>query len=656
MLLPSGLQLLISTLTFASASAIPTSSSITARSPSHHSYSSSQPLGIEFTPTTFSQTIREGLWFVEHYSPYCGHCKHFKPTWQQLVLDTRDKGDEGLGGGEVPEVGMGVVDCIVHGDLCDENGVKGYPTLIMFKDGKIVDQFKKARELDDLKAFMKQHVKAAAPPPPPSTPPPPPPPAAAATPGLTLNPNINPAGEVLPLTPALFTSTLASGPTFVKFFAPWCGHCKKLAPTWKQLARHMKGRITVAEVNCDDHSALCKKEGIQGYPTLMWYAGGAEGGEGKGFEYNSGRKLDQLKAFAEKASSAGVQALAAPADLDKHIAEEDVLYLLLHSPSDTEILSIIREASSPLFGSPQIFASSDPALHTRYSIPAASPWALVALKDHDAKTPSSVHYGSSPPSLYSSSSDAAKKLSKWLLTHRLPTTLELTRDTFQSVMNAPQTPLVVLCFSPESTREAVMRRLRDVGVKWRQRTEGNGVVHGREVVFTWMDEGKWADWMKSMYGLAKRPEGKAEEEGLDGVRVVIADHSVCVFFLSIFFEVGIKTDVYFRQKLIYYDTDRAGNAVRFTSSASMFAAVDDAASGKSTFKNSEGTVERMARYLNNKIQSLESFVIDKPFRSFFILIAFFGLAFLVLTRVVNSDVRGAESEWKEMKGRSGRLD
>lgn len=140
-----------------------------------------------------------------------------------------------------------------------------------------------------------------------------------------------------------------------------------------------------------------------------------------------------------------------------------------------------------------------------------------------------------------------------------------------------------------------MRRLRDVGVKWRQRTEGNGVVHGREVVFTWMDEGKWADWMKSMYGLAKRPEGKAEEEGLDGVRVVIADHSVCVFFLSIFFEVGIKTDVYFRQKLIYYDTDRAGNAVRFTSSASMFAAVDDAASGKSTFKNSEGTVERMAR-------------------------------------------------------------
>lgn len=176
----------------------------------------------------------------------------------------------------------------------------------MFNDGKIVDQFTKARELDDLKEFMKKHVKAAAPPPPP--PPPPPgapaqPPAAAALkqpPAVTLNPNINPAGEVLSLTPALFTSTLASGPMFVKFFAPWCGHCKKLAPTWKQLAKHMKGKVSITEVNCDDHGSLCKQEGVQGYPTLMWYAGS----EAKGFEYSSGRKLDQLKAFAEKASSA----------------------------------------------------------------------------------------------------------------------------------------------------------------------------------------------------------------------------------------------------------------------------------------------------------------------------------------------------------------
>lgn len=84
-----------------------------------------------------------------------------------------------------------------------------------------------------------------------------------------------------------------------------CGHCKKLAPIWTQVASHMRDKLTIAEVDCDAHSSLCRSEGIEGFPVMQFYSGGS-GPDGHKTEYTGGRKFDQLMRFAEMAIAPSV--------------------------------------------------------------------------------------------------------------------------------------------------------------------------------------------------------------------------------------------------------------------------------------------------------------------------------------------------------------
>jgi protein disulfide-isomerase-like protein len=52
---------------------------------------------------------------------------------------------------------------------------------------------------------------------------------------------------------------LKNGPWFIKFFAPWCGHCKAMNKTWDEFAEKMKGKVNVAKIDCDkpENKKLC---------------------------------------------------------------------------------------------------------------------------------------------------------------------------------------------------------------------------------------------------------------------------------------------------------------------------------------------------------------------------------------------------------------
>jgi len=57
----------------------------------------------------------------------------------------------------------------------------------------------------------------------------------------------NPLGKSISLTAESFQNlvTMSQEPWFIKFYAPWCGHCKAMAPNWVQLAKEMEGKLHI---------------------------------------------------------------------------------------------------------------------------------------------------------------------------------------------------------------------------------------------------------------------------------------------------------------------------------------------------------------------------------------------------------------------------
>merc|ERR1719512_78313 len=77
---------------------------------------------------TFDAAIKDNTFIlVEFFAPWCGHCKQFAPEYsaaaKQLKLQS-------------PPIPLAKVDATAEHKLAEEHGVRGYPTIRLFIDGK----------------------------------------------------------------------------------------------------------------------------------------------------------------------------------------------------------------------------------------------------------------------------------------------------------------------------------------------------------------------------------------------------------------------------------------------------------------------------------------------------------------------------------------
>ena len=78
------------------------------------------------------------------------------------------------------------------------------------------------------------------------------------------------------------------GVWLVEFYAPWCGHCQRLAPEYEKAAKALKGMARIAAINADSEKV---NVAIQGFPTIKFFV------DGKMSDYNGERTAKGIVDF-----------------------------------------------------------------------------------------------------------------------------------------------------------------------------------------------------------------------------------------------------------------------------------------------------------------------------------------------------------------------
>jgi len=82
-------------------------------------------------------------------------------------------------------------------------------------------------------------------------------------------------GSVVELTQANFDKLINSPkPTFVDFWAVWCGPCRTMEPVVERLAAKLGGSVTFGKLNVDEHPGIATKYEVQSIPTFMIFKNG----------------------------------------------------------------------------------------------------------------------------------------------------------------------------------------------------------------------------------------------------------------------------------------------------------------------------------------------------------------------------------------------
>merc|ERR1712180_532950 len=141
----------------------------------------------------------------------------------------------------------------------------------------------------------------------------------------------------------------------VEFYAPWCGHCKALAPEYAKAAgilAEKESKIVLAKVDATEEGAVAEKFEVRGYPTLKFFR------NGKATEYGGGRTADTIVSWLEKKTGPPALAVASVEEATAFVAGKDVAVIGVFADQTTDAAKAFLAAAANIDDIPFAITSS----------------------------------------------------------------------------------------------------------------------------------------------------------------------------------------------------------------------------------------------------------------------------------------------------------
>ncbi|KAJ3565734.1 hypothetical protein NP233_g7447 [Leucocoprinus birnbaumii] len=271
--------------------------------------------------------------------------------------------------------------------------------------------------------------------------------------------------DVISLTAKNFEESVSTEPLMlVEFFAPWCGHCKALAPHYEEAATALKEKnIKLAKVDCVEEGELCQNKGVQGYPTLKVYK------NGESTDYNGPRKADGIISYMVKQSLPAVSEVTA-ANHDQFKTEDKVV-VVAYLPSTTSEPAPVFSAAAEKHRDDYLFGlTTDETLAEAAGV---KPPAIVVYRSFDEPQTEFP---------YPISGLKAEEITDWVKELAIPVIDEVSGENY-AVYAGSSKPLAYLFVDPTSEdKDAHIDAIRPIAKKYKS-----------QMNFVWIDAIKFGD-------------------------------------------------------------------------------------------------------------------------------------------------------------------